>query len=291
MMSIRLGEAKPGGSGLSSITKTDRSADLDAILLEARKELETLRYEIDRYKLVFDSARLLVGHEFIKPLTAISGYVELMESNLRDGEGAKRKRYIKKVKDAVARLEELVDSTVQMFSTENRVERVYAWERVDVGVLLERVRSRFGEFSGRMRSEVQAGLSGVVLRRRGLEVVIENLVSNALKHSEGSAKVVVEASLIKDRRGGSAGELLLVRVKDHGEGIPEDELNRVFDPFYRSERSKKRQGLGLGLALVKSVITIMNGEIHIKSRIGEGTTVTFSVPVGESVCGPPETVG
>jgi signal transduction histidine kinase len=276
---------------MSNITKTDKDADLDAILLEARKELETLRYEIDRYKLVFDSARLLIGHEFIKPLTTISGYVELLESDLGDGEGAKKGRYIKKVKDAVGRLEELIDSTVQMFSTENKVERVYAWERVDVPLLVERVRSRFGKDSGRIRNDVAAPLSNVVLRRRGLEIVVENLVSNAVKHSDKSSEVVVNASLIKDRRGRSGGELLLMSVDDQGEGIPEDELNRVFDPFYRGERSKRKHGLGLGLALVKSVVTIMNGEIHIKSRVGEGTTVTFTVPVAEGVRELPETIG
>lgn len=276
---------------MSSITKEKTSAELDAILLEARSELETLRHEIDRYKLVFDSARLLVGHEFIKPLTAISGYIELLECDLEIAVGHKKDTYIAKAKEAVARLEELIDSTVLMFSMENRIERVYALERTDLRELVERVGARFGERSSRIRNEIPAGCADLPLRRKGIEIIVENLVSNALKHSETSSEVVVSASLIKNRRGGSDRNLLLMRVDDHGEGIPENELKRVFDPFYRGEGSKKKQGLGLGLALVKSIIAIMDGEVHIKSTSGEGTTVTFAVPVGEGIRETPETIG
>ena len=134
-------------------------------------------------------------------------------------------------------------------------------------------------------------LEDVPLRRRGLEIVIENLVSNALKHGGASNGVDVSVSVIEERRRGSEGKLLLVSVEDKGEGIPEEELEKVFDRFYRGSSAMDREGFGLGLALVKSIITIMNGEINIDSEVGKGTRVTFTVPVLDGSREVPETIG
>jgi len=276
---------------LPSITETHKKPGLEGVLLEAQKELDTLRREVDRYKLVFDSARMLIGHEYIKPLTAISGYIELLEGELGENPGEKEQRYIGKVGEAVARLEELIDSTVQMLRMGTKVEKIYTLEQVNARDLVESVRSRFGNDAGRIRNLVPAELGDLRLRRRGLEIVVENLVSNALKHSSDSSDVDVRASLIKNRRAGSDSRLLLITIEDRGEGIPEDELKKVFDPFYRGGRPASADGIGLGLALVKSVIIIMNGDINIKSSVGEGTTVTFTVPVGYGVHEVPEIIG
>jgi signal transduction histidine kinase len=276
---------------MSSITKAHKRQGLEVVLLEAQRELDSLRREVDRYKLVFDSARMLIGHEYIKPLTAISGYIELLEAEIGSGLGEKEKRYIGKVGEAVSRLDELIETTVQMLRMGTSVERIYTLERVDMRELVEKIRFRFGERARRIKNLVPAELGDLPLRRRGLEIVIENLVSNALKHSGDSSGVDVSASLIRNRRAGAGGTLLLVKVEDGGEGIPEEELAKIFDPFYRRERSSSSEGIGLGLALVKSVITIMNGEINIKSSVGEGTAVTFTVPAGEGMHEVPEIIG
>ena len=270
---------------------TQKEQRLEEVLLEAQKELDTLRREVDKYKLVFDSARMLIGHEYIKPLTAISGYIELLQAELGENLGEKEQRYVGKVGEAITRLEELIDSTVQMLRMGTRVEKIYTLEQVNARDLVESVRSRFGDRAGRIQNLVPAELGALPLRRRGLEIVIENLVSNALNHSVDSSDIDVSASLIKNRRAGSGGKLLHVIIEDRGEGIPADELKKVFDPFYRRGRSVSADGIGLGLALVKSVIIIMNGDINIKSSVGEGTTVTFTVPVGQGVYEMPEIIG
>lgn len=276
---------------MPSITEVQRKPGLEDILLEAQKELDTLRKEVDKYKLVFDSARMLIGHEYIKPLTAISGYIELLELELGEDVDDKEKRYIGKVGEAVARLEELIDSTVQMLHMGTKVEKIYSLEQINVRDMTECIRSRFGGHAGRIRNLVPADLGDLPLRRRGLEVVIENLVSNALKHSEDSSDIDVSASLIANRRAGSQGKLLLIKVEDRGEGIPEDELKKIFDPFYRVGKPAATDGIGLGLALVKSIVIIMNGDINIKSSVGEGTVVSFTVPVGDGVNEVPEIIG
>jgi signal transduction histidine kinase len=276
---------------LTSIVTADKEQKLGKLIHEAQEELRSLRNEVARYKLAFDSARMLIGHEYIKPLTAISGYVELLESELEGSISEKQLRYLEKVKVAIARLDEMIDSTVQMLQTGGKVERIYSVESVDLGKMMEAIRERLGGVAERIECNIPAGLVSVSIRRRGFEVVVENLVSNALKHS-GSAKAVsVSFSVIEERRRGSEGKLLMMRVEDRGKGIPEEELKRVFDRFYRGSKAKHGEGFGLGLALVKSIITIMNGEINIDSEVGKGTRVTVTVPVIDGAHEAPETIG
>jgi signal transduction histidine kinase len=276
---------------LVSITKTDSDPRVERLLQEAQNELESLRREVGRYKLVFDSAKMLIGHEYLKPLTAISGYIELLESELEERIDGKKLRYFEKVKSAIARLDELIDSTVQMLHVGSEVERIYTVEHVDLPKMMETIRERLGDQGNRVRCFVSRKLVDVPLRRRGLEIVIENLASNALKHSWSSEDVEVSISVIDERRRGSSGKLLLVTVQDKGDGIPEEDLKRVFDRFYRGNGAKKEDGIGLGLALVKSIITIMNGEINIESEEKKGTKVTFTVPVLDGSREIPETIG
>ena len=224
---------------MASIATKENDLKLDKFLHEAQEELQSLRHEVDRYKLAFDSARMLIGHEYVKPLTAISGYMELLESELEGSIDEKKQHYLEKVKSAVARLDELIDSTVRMLQIGSNVERIYSVENVDLRKMMEAIQERLGDGEGRIRSHILRGLGVVSLRKRGLEIVIENLVSNALKHSGTSKDVDVSISVIEERRHGSRGKLLVVIVEDSGEGIPEEELKRVFDRFYRGGRAAR----------------------------------------------------
>lgn len=261
--------------------KTKNDTRLDGVILDAQKELQELRDEVDKYKIIFDSARLIVGHEFIKPLTSINGYIEALENVLEGKMGEKECRYFEKVREAVARLEELVDAFVQLIRFDSRIEQVIDLERVDVTSLVDRVRARFGERASSIVNAVDCGLPLLLLRRKGFELVLENLISNAIKHGGSSKPVMVTGSLQQERRGTSKEKLLIISVEDQGDGIPEEELDKIFNPFYRMGGVVDAPGLGLGLALVKSIVTIMKGKIHIKSKQGQGTTVTITVPVSQ----------
>lgn len=276
---------------MAIITAMENDLKLGKLLHEAQEELQSLRHEVERYKLAFDSARMLIGHEYVKPLMAISGYVELLESELEGSIDEKMRRYLEKVKGAVKRLDELIDSTVQTLRISGDVERIYSVENVDLRKMIEAIRERLEDKEDRIRSHIPRELEDVLLRRRGLEIVIENLVSNALKHSGASEDVDVSISVIEERRHGPGGKLLLVSVEDRGEGMPEEELKRVFDRFYRGDGARGLEGFGLGLSLVRSIITIMNGEINIDSEVGKGTRVTFTVPILDGSREVPETIG
>ena len=276
---------------MAGITKTKKDKKVDHVIHDASEELEALRRELDKYRVIFDSARLIVGHEFIKPLTSIRGYFELLENDLEQQITEKERRYFSKVKEAICRMEDLIDSFIQALRFDSRAESVHELEKVDLYLLVEKVKERLGKDAGRLENEVDADLPALFLKRRSLEIVLENLISNAVMHGGGSAPVKVTASLQRERRGAAKEQLLMVSVADHGPGIPADNVKDIFTPFCRVGGDEKVPGLGLGLALVKSIITIMSGEIHINSKQGEGTTVTFTIPVTDRIQGEPGKVG
>jgi len=279
---------------VASSVKIDKDKRVGDILRDAQKELDALREEIDKYRIIFDSARLIVGHEFVKPLTSINGYVDLIEEDLVSSTNDRNKKYFQKIRGAICRLEELVETFVQMLRFDSRINQVHGLERTNLRLLVDRVRERFGEDADRIENAVGDDLGDLHLRRMSMEVVLENLISNAIKNSSGSLRVRVSAVMRmerRERRGSASAQLLMVSVEDQGVGIPEHEIKDVFNPFYRVGGTRDTGGLGLGLSLVKSIITIMKGEVHIKSALGKGTTVTFSIPIPDDQVGPPEKVG
>lgn len=253
--------------------------------LDERSEIEFLKEELDRYRNAFESVSMIVGHELIKPLTSISGYVELLEDRFRDASGENEKRYFLRLRESIGQLQELVESFVQQLRFDRVGEQAGVFERVDVRTIVEKFRPEEGQERSRLRNAIDPDMPPVFLPRKHLEVVIDNLISNAFKHSGGTAPVTVDAEIIKERRGNTAESVLIVSIADEGVGIPEHEIEEIFHPFYRGDSVRRagRLGLGLGLALVRNIINIMGGEVGVSSRPGEGTKVTFSVPLcGES---------
>jgi signal transduction histidine kinase len=275
---------------LAGVANTNTTTQVEGVIQDVGRELEALREELAKYRSIFDSARLVVGHELTRPLTSISGYVELLESELDHSLGEKERRYCHKIKEAVDRLENIIESFVQMLRFDTDTTSGDEVEMVNIHNLVERVRSRFGDHASRIENAVDSGL-GAVRLRRSIDIVIENLVSNAIKHSGSTEPVLVTASIRRERRGTSDRRLLIMSIEDRGAGIPEDRIKDVFDPFCRLGDSRGAGNLGLGLALVKSIIAIMDGEIHIKSEPGNGTCVTFTIPVADGSGMRPDRIG
>ncbi len=257
---------------------TSRNSASGAILDE-RSEMELLREELDRYRSIFDSASMIVGHELIKPLTSISGYVELLEDRFGDNSDEDEKRYFLRLRESIGQLQELVESFVQLLTFDRAGKQAGVFERVDIRDLVEKLRPREGGDRTRLKNAIDPGMQPVLLRRKHIEVVLDNLISNALKHSGGNVPVTVEAEVIGERRGNTAESVLIFTVTDEGVGIPEHEIEEIFNPFYRGDSELRAGGLGLGLALVKNIIDIMGGEIRVSSSSGAGTKVTVSVPL------------
>ena len=120
--------------------------------------------------------------------------------------------------------------------------------------------------------------------RERIEQVIANIIGNAIKYTPDGGKIAVSLS----RNGKKAYD---ITVKDTGVGIPEEDIDRLFERFYRVDKSRSAQagGTGLGLAIAKEIIDAHNGEINVTSREGVGTTVKVTIPadtrIGEQTQG------
>ena len=142
-------------------------------------------------------------------------------------------------------------------------------EKVDVGRLVEETAAAAVLGGGSVRVEVDDGLPPLHVDPLRLRQALDNLVSNALVHTESAGEVVVRA-----RR---AGAEVLLSVVDQGPGVPPAEQQRIFEPGVRL--SSERSGSGLGLAVARAVVEAHGGKLIVESVVGRGATFTIALPV------------
>lgn len=216
-----------------------------------------------------------VSHELKTPIGALS---LLAETLMVESDVEVARRLAGRMVGEATRVSNTIDDLLVLSRIES--DSLPPHERVPVidvfHEALERMRPA-AEVAG-MRVEVvpfAAGLA-VVADRRQLISALANLVDNALKYSDssdGNATVTLRAQ--------TAGDRVELSVEDHGIGIPAREVERVFERFYRVDHARSRQtgGTGLGLAIVRHVAVNHDGEVHVESRLGEGSTFTLSLPL------------
>ncbi|MNJ33210.1 Sensor histidine kinase YycG [compost metagenome] len=106
--------------------------------------------------------------------------------------------------------------------------------------------------------------------------MLDNLISNAMKYTPEGEKITFEARRVDDG-------MIAISVKDNGIGIPKRDLERIFERFYRVDKARARNmgGTGLGLSIAREIVKAHGGTIILDSELGEGTTVTFTLPTQE----------
>ena len=208
-----------------------------------------------------------VSHELKTPLTAISGYAELLENGMT-GEDQKNHFY-KEIRKNADRLLSLINDIIRL-SELDRSSNGAELEEID---LFETARECMGSLEVLAKQkDIEISFDGdrvfVCANKDMIKEVVENLVQNAIRYNNPGGKVEVLVRRMSDR-----GALI---VKDNGIGIPKSEQERIFERFYRVDksRSKATGGTGLGLAIVKHIVDIHEGKIELDSAPGVGTTLT-----------------
>jgi len=240
------------------------------VLEEERRRAEALA-EIDRAKTLFFSN---ISHEFRTPLTLLLGPVE---DALQDPETTEENRGRMDVAYRNAlRMQKLVNTLLDFSRIEaGRMDGRFT--AVDICSftrdLVSSFRSAVERAGMELRFECEDIRSEIYVDTDMWEKIVLNLVSNAFKYSnEGSIEVSLEE---KDG-------LLELNVADTGVGIPESEIDKIFDRFHRVDNVKGRsgEGTGIGLAMVKELVRLHEGKITVKSKPGKGSVFTVQIPVG-----------
>ena len=207
-----------------------------------------------------------VSHELKTPLTAISGYAELIENGMVDSE--KEKKFASDIKRNADRLVVLINDIIRLSELDHSEAGVNLSQQNIYEVAKERVELLQ---NSAIKKGVKLTLTGediFVLSNRGMLIeLLDNLIQNAIRYNVPNGKIIV--AIAKEEIG------VVLSVKDTGIGIPEADIDRVFERFYRVDKSRSRDtgGTGLGLAIVKHIVELHDGKIEIKSKLSEGTEI------------------
>ena len=223
-----------------------------------------------------------ITHEIKTPLTAILGFIEtLQEGAIEEKETARK--FLQTIYRHANRLNRLVEDLLTISDIELG-ETKFFFESVSLSGVVENVlpviEPKAIEKKLVIDKDIPEGLPLIRADRDRLSQILLNVLDNAVKFTPESGKVSITAS--DDKKG-----YVLVRISDTGIGVPEDEIPRLGERFYRVDRTRSRElgGTGLGLSIVKHLLMAHEGKIEIKSKLGKGTTVSLSFPVFEEGAG------
>ena len=216
-----------------------------------------------------------VSHELKTPLTAISGYSELLETGMVQGEEVKR--YAGEIYHNSNRLLSLINDIIHL-SEMDRTEYEVPMQQVNLSELARSCTENL-KISAEQRevSLRYVGEPAVVYGNTGLlEELLWNLCDNAIRYNVENGMVKVQVEKQRDR--------INLIVSDTGIGIPMEHQNRIFERFYRVDKSRSKEtgGTGLGLAIVKHIVAQHDAELILESKPGEGTKITVSFPTHQN---------
>jgi signal transduction histidine kinase len=220
-----------------------------------------------------------VSHELCTPLAVINSAVENLADGVVDNPGQIRE-YAEILRDQGGRLERLLDQ-VLLFASDKFGRSEFALRRIEVGPIvaqsLATSEPMLRDAGFVVEKEIAEDLPPVVADPAAVNSCMENLISNAMKYAGEKQWLEVRASAVNAN---SQAEVQ-VSVEDKGIGIPAEDLQHIFEPFYRVQAARDGQirGVGLGLHLVKRMMEGMGGQVTASSEVGRGTRFVLHFPV------------
>jgi len=228
---------------------------------------DTFNDMLDRLEEAFDAQRQFLadaGHELRTPITVVRGHLELMGEDETEREAT-----LELIHDELARMSRMVDDILTLA----RAERpdFLAKRFVDLDELTVSVHRKATSLGDRDWQLDGVGIGIGLLDPDRITQAVLALADNAVGHTIAGDQISIGSRVV--------GSRVQIWVADTGSGIPEDELERIFDRFYRGAGSRRRPGSGLGLAIVSSVVLAHQGEVRVDSQPGEGTRFTLELPL------------
>jgi len=271
---------------LSFLEKNSESKSLNPL---KRINQEIFSYAANKQQEINDLKKLAafrrefvanISHELKTPIFAAQGFVHtLLDGAVEDKKI--RYKFLKKAGKSLDGLDRLVHELLTLSQMETGEIKMHD-EHFNVLNTIGEVYDQFEEEAEKKdivlktKHTENLGKIYVYADPNRIQQVLTNLVSNAIKYTKKGGNVVTVFEVV--------GKEVAIAVKDQGRGIPPEDLDRVFERFYRVEKSRSRDkgGTGLGLAIVKHILEAHNTKIEVKSKVGEGSVFSFSLPRGEA---------
>jgi len=250
--------------GILAKTFNDMAAQIET-MLEELKKAEKLRREFVAN----------VSHELRTPLTSIRTYAETISDNKGIPEETEEE-FLRVIINESDRMTKIVQDLLELSRFDSGNSSM-TFEEFSIEQSLRDVHAAIA-LEARKRShvfdlELEWKLPVITGDRARIEQVLMNIISNALKYTPDGGKITISC--------GSSADSIWVSVEDTGIGIPQEDLGRVFDRFYRVEKARSREagGTGLGLSIAKEIVARHGGDLTVESTHGAGTTVTMTLPI------------
>ena len=214
-----------------------------------------------------------VSHELKTPITSIMGYSETLLEGDYDKET--QDKFLNVIASEAKRMAKLVSDLLTLSRFDNKSVKGEVVE-FDLGELVkkcqEKLQLEINKKNHQIECFVTANVPPVRADKDGIERVVLNILTNSIKYTPDGGNIKIYVGFVYNDA--------YIKVIDNGIGIPEDDLNRIYERFYRVDKARTREmgGTGLGLSIAKEILEQNKGRIDIKSKAGEGTEVVIRIP-------------
>ena len=236
--------------------------------------IRTVAHELELSKMKSDFVST-ISHEFKSPLSSIRQLAEMLQSGRVPSEN-RRQEYYDVLVEQSERLSLLIDNILDFAKLEEGRKK-FDFQMMDIGLALKEIVSsiqdqvRHNDFV--IKVEIEKPLPAIMADRESLTQAITNLIDNAIKYSGEARNLIVRAFV--------GNQYLNITVKDFGIGIKKEEIDKIFERFYRGgdELTRTVKGSGLGLTLVKQIVEAHHGKVLVESEPGKGSMFTVTIPL------------
>lgn len=216
-----------------------------------------------------------VSHELRTPISSIKGYAEtLLEGALEDKDNAKE--FISIIYHDSNRLATLLNDLLDLSKIESGKMKMFFVELDPISLIKRAVTVIENQAKAKslaLKIDIPQGLPKIKADETRFSQVMINLLDNAIKYSSEGGTVTISAKVVDNA--------LQIDISDTGIGISENDLPRIFERFYRVDKARSRElgGTGLGLSIVKHIVSVHGGQVWVKSKLGHGSTFSFTIPL------------
>lgn len=217
-----------------------------------------------------------VSHELKTPITSIQGFIETLKMTDNLDEDTKN-RFLTIIENEATRLTRLIDDILLLSTIENKTKKKV--EKVDLFEVFEEVHEVINYIAKKKNIKVKYNFENKDIdlwEYSGyIRQILLNIISNAIKYTGENGEVSIKQYI--------KSEKVFIEVKDNGIGIPEEDIERIFERFYRVDKARSRSvgGTGLGLAITKHMVKALNGNIRVESELGVGSKFIIELPFNQ----------